>query len=38
MRALRKEPEWRYQSARQFRDDLVCYLENRPLSILPERR
>jgi eukaryotic-like serine/threonine-protein kinase len=36
MRALRKEPEWRYQSARQLRDDIVCYLEGRPLSSLPD--
>lgn len=36
MRALRKEPEWRYQSAKQLRDDIVCYLEGRPLSHLPD--
>ena len=36
MRALRKEPEWRYQSARQLRDDIVFYLEGRPLSNLPD--
>jgi tetratricopeptide (TPR) repeat protein/serine/threonine protein kinase len=36
MRALRKEPEWRYQSARQLRDDIVCYLEGHPLSSLPD--
>ncbi len=27
MRALRKEPEWRYQSAEQLRDDITRYLE-----------
>ena len=36
MRALRKEPEWRYQSARQLREDIVSYLEGRPLSDLPD--
>jgi TolB-like protein/Flp pilus assembly protein TadD len=36
MRALRKEPEWRYQSAKQLRDDIVCYLEGRPLSHMPD--
>ncbi|MCU1263914.1 MAG: serine/threonine protein kinase with repeat [Acidobacteria bacterium] len=35
MRALRKEPEWRYQSAEQLRDDLTSYLEGRPVSDLP---
>jgi serine/threonine protein kinase/tetratricopeptide (TPR) repeat protein len=35
MRALRKEPEWRYQSAEQLRDDLTRYLEGRPVSDLP---
>ncbi len=32
MRALRKEPEWRYQSAEQLRDDLSRYLEGHPVS------
>jgi len=32
MRALRKEPEWRYQTAEQLRDDLTRYLEGRPVS------
>ncbi|HXD31987.1 MAG TPA: tetratricopeptide repeat protein [Pyrinomonadaceae bacterium] len=32
MRALRKEPEWRYQTAEQLRDDLTRYLEGRPIS------
>ncbi|HEU5236835.1 MAG TPA: protein kinase, partial [Pyrinomonadaceae bacterium] len=36
MRALRKEPEWRYQSARQLRDDIVSHLDGRPLSNLPD--
>ena len=29
MRALRKEPEWRYQSAEQLRDDITRYLDGR---------
>jgi serine/threonine protein kinase/tetratricopeptide (TPR) repeat protein len=36
MRALRKEPEWRYQSAEQLRDDIACYLEGSPISVLPD--
>jgi len=36
MRALRKEPEWRYQSARQLREDIVSHLDGRPLSNLPD--
>jgi hypothetical protein len=36
MRALRKEPEWRYQTAQQLRDDIVRYLEGSPISILPD--
>src|SRR6266850_3617619 len=36
MRALRKEPEWRYQSAEQLRDDITRYLEGRPVSNLPD--
>ncbi|HEY8188987.1 MAG TPA: protein kinase [Pyrinomonadaceae bacterium] len=35
MRALRKEPEWRYQSAQQLRDDILRYLEGAPISVLP---
>jgi len=35
MRALRKEPEWRYQSAEQLRDDITRYLEGRPVPDLP---
>jgi eukaryotic-like serine/threonine-protein kinase len=35
MRALRKEPEWRYQSAKQLRDDITSNLEGRPLANLP---
>src|SRR5574341_376668 len=35
-RALRKEPEWRYPSAKQLADDITCYLEGRPLSSLPD--
>jgi len=36
MRALRKEPEWRYQSAGQLRDDITRYLEGSPISVLPD--
>jgi serine/threonine protein kinase/Flp pilus assembly protein TadD len=36
MRALRKEPEWRYQTAKQLRDDIASYLEGQPLSDLPD--
>ena len=36
MRALRKEPEWRYQSAAQLRDDITKYLEGKPVSDLPD--
>jgi serine/threonine protein kinase/tetratricopeptide (TPR) repeat protein len=36
MRALRKEPEWRYQSAEQLRDDIARYLAGSPISVLPE--
>lgn len=36
MRALRKEPEWRYQSAEQLRDDIARYLAGSPISILPD--
>src|SRR5882672_1393784 len=32
MRALRKAPEWRYQTAEQLRDDITRYLEGRTLS------
>src|SRR5215813_5403486 len=35
MRALRKEPEWRYQTAEQLRDDLTRYLEGLPVSSGP---
>ena len=35
MRALRKEPEWRYQTAEQLRDDITRYLEGAPISVLP---
>lgn len=35
MRALRKEPEWRYQSAAQLRDDITRFLEGHPVSDLP---
>jgi serine/threonine-protein kinase len=35
-RALRKEPEWRYPSAKQLGDDITCYLEGRSLSSLPD--
>ncbi len=36
MRALRKEPEWRYQSAEQLRDDITRYLEGMSVSELPD--
>jgi len=36
MRALRKEPAWRYQTAKQLRDDIASYLAGQPLSVLPE--
>lgn len=36
MQALRKEPEWRYQSAAELRDDITRFLEGRPVSDLPD--
>jgi TolB-like protein/tetratricopeptide (TPR) repeat protein len=36
MRALRKEPEWRYHTAQELRDDLTRYIEGRPVSESPE--
>ncbi|HKR15588.1 MAG TPA: protein kinase [Pyrinomonadaceae bacterium] len=36
MQALRKEPEWRYQSAADLRDDITRYLEGRPVTDLPD--
>src|SRR6266850_4712442 len=36
MRALRKEPEWRYQTAEQLRDDIIRYLEGSPISVMPD--
>src|SRR5689334_16442334 len=36
MQALRKEPEWRYQTAAQLRDDITRYLVCRPVSDLPD--
>ena len=36
MRALRKEPEWRYQSAEQLREDITRYLEGHPVLDLPD--
>ena len=36
LRALRKEPEWRYQTAEQLRDDITRYLEGKPVSDWPE--
>ncbi|HEX4900773.1 MAG TPA: protein kinase [Pyrinomonadaceae bacterium] len=36
MRALRKEPERRYQTAEQLRDDISRYLEGQPISAFPE--
>ncbi|HTH18686.1 MAG TPA: serine/threonine-protein kinase, partial [Candidatus Udaeobacter sp.] len=36
MRSLRKEPEWRYQSAEDLRDDISNYLAGRPISTLAD--
>lgn len=36
MRALRKEAKWRYQTVEDLRDDITCFLEGRPLSVLPD--
>jgi TolB-like protein/Flp pilus assembly protein TadD/tRNA A-37 threonylcarbamoyl transferase component Bud32 len=36
MQALRKEPEWRYQTAAELRDDITRYLEGRPVLDLPD--
>src|SRR5688500_5571212 len=36
LRALRKEPEWRYQSAEQLREDITRYLDGLPLSEFPD--
>lgn len=36
MRALRKEPEWRYQTAELLRDDIGRYLAGVPISVLPD--
>ena len=36
MQALRKEPEWRYQTAADLRDDITRFLEGRPVSDLPD--
>src|SRR5678816_3190493 len=36
MRSLRKEPQWRYQSANDLREDISNYLEGRPISTLAE--
>ncbi len=36
MQALRKEPEWRYQTAADLRDDVTRYLDGRPVSDLPD--
>ena len=36
MQALRKEPEWRYQTAADLRDDITRYLEGRPVTDLPD--
>ncbi len=36
LRALRKEPAWRYQSAEQLRDDINRHLDGIPVSDLPD--
>jgi serine/threonine protein kinase len=38
MQALRKEPEWRYQTAADLRDDITRYLEGRRFSTCRIRR
>ena len=36
MRALRKQPEWRYQTAEQLRDDITRFLKGQPISRWPD--
>ena len=36
MRALRKQAEWRYQTAEQLRDDIWRHLNNQPISAWPD--
>lgn len=36
MRALRKDPEYRYQTAEQLHDDIVRYLEGKHISARPD--
>ncbi len=36
MRALRKEPQWRYQTVEHFRDDINSFVQGRPISVLPD--
>ncbi len=36
MRALRKEPEARYQSAEQLHDDIARWLKGQPVSVWPD--
>jgi serine/threonine protein kinase len=36
MRALRKEPELRYQTAEQLRDDISSFLKRQPISVWPD--
>ena len=36
LRALRKEPQWRYPSAAQLGEDVTSFLEGRSLSSLPD--
>ncbi|HET6671709.1 MAG TPA: protein kinase, partial [Pyrinomonadaceae bacterium] len=36
MRTLRKEPESRYQTAEQLRDDITQYLDGEPISAWPD--
>jgi len=35
MKALRKEPQERYQTAAELRDDITCYLEGHPVAAPP---
>jgi serine/threonine-protein kinase len=37
-KAMSREPELRYASAEELRDDLQAYLENRPVQACPETR